>query len=95
MTARWRLHCRALPLKNRHLRAFTQSGVSNGLASWARQHIEWTLAEGTAEHPDGVLELVVDDQGRAVMSARAYEPLPAMDAAALLERVGGQAPQPV
>ncbi len=95
LTARWRLHHRALPLKNRHLRAFTKSGVSNGLASWARQHIEWTLAEGTGEYPDGVLALAVDAEGRAVMAAEPYEPLPALTAAELLEHVGGMEGQPV
>jgi len=94
-TVRWRLHCRALPLKNRHLRAFEQRNVGNGLASWARQHIEWTLAEGTAKHPDGVLVLAVDEQGRAVMSAEAYEPLAATGVSDLLERVAGQEEQPV
>jgi len=94
-TVRWRLHCRALPLKNRHLRAFEQRNVGNGLASWARQHIEWTLAEGTAQHPNGVLALAVDEQGRAVMSAEAYEPLAQMSANELFERTSAQADQPV
>lgn len=86
LTVRWRLRNRALPLKNRHLRAFTQSGVSNGLASWARQHIEWTLAEGTGSHPDGVLVLSVDAEGRAVMESAAYEPLAPLDSRAMFER---------
>lgn len=94
LTARWRLRNRALPLKNRHLRTFSQSGVSNGLASWARQHIEWTLAEGTAQYPDGVLVIAVDDQGRAVMSAEPFEPLPALNARDLLEHVREQREQP-
>lgn len=94
LTARWRLRNRALPLKNRHLRAFGLSGVSNGLASWARQHIEWTLAEGTAQQPNGVLVIAVDEQGRAVMSAEAFEPLPALAASDLLERVEPQREQP-
>lgn len=94
-TVRWRLHCRALPLKNRHLRAFEQRNVGNGLSSWARQHIEWTLAEGTAQHPNGVLVLAVDEQGRAVMSAEAYEPLAKAAVADLLERVAAQQDQPV
>lgn len=94
-TMRWRLQNRALPLKSRLLRALTSSGVSNGLASWARQHIEWTLAEGTAEAPDGVLVLTMDDQGRAMMSAEPYEPLAPHTAAELLERTASQAQQPV
>ena len=61
--------------------------MSNGLASWARQHIEWTLAEGVGKCPDGVLTLAVDDQGRALMGAEAYEPLPSLTARGLFERV--------
>lgn len=95
LTMRWRLHNRALPLKNRHLRAFTQAGVSNGLASWARQHIEWTLAEGSGDHPDGVLSLAVDDQGRAVMATEAYEPLPPLTVRGLCDRVRAAGERPV
>ncbi len=95
LTMRWRLHNRALPLKNRHLRAFTQAGVSNGLASWARQHIEWTLAEGVGEFPDGVLTLAVDDQGRALMGVEAYAPLPDMGVRELLDRARTADGQPV
>jgi hypothetical protein len=94
-TVRWRLHSRALPLKNRHLRAFGQRGVSKGLDSWARQHIEWTLAEGAAAYPNGVLTLSVDDQGRAVMATEPYVPLPALDAAGLVARAALLADDPV
>ena len=87
---RWRMHAGALPLKNRLLRAFEAYGVSNGLASWARQHIEWTLAEGSIEQPDGVLVIDVDDAGRAAMTLEAYKALPACTAAELLDRVAAQ-----
>lgn len=89
ISVRWRLHKCALPLKSRHLHAFESRGLSAGLKSWARQHIEWTLAEGSLKEPDGVMTFVVDDAGRAVMGVEAYEQLPAMDAAALVERAGG------
>lgn len=92
---RWRLQNRALPLKNRHLRAFSSSGVSNGLSSWARQHIEWTLAEGTAKAPNGVLSLSVDEQGRAIMAAEPYEELAPHSVVELLERTSSQVAQPV
>ncbi len=95
LTMRWRLHNRALPLKNRHLRAFAQAGVSNGLASWARQHIEWTLAEGAGEFPNGVLALAVDDRGRALMGIEEYVPLPALTVYELLERAHSAAGRPV
>ncbi len=94
-SVRWRLQNRALPLKNRHLRAFGAAGVSRALASWARQHIEWTLAEGTAQAPDGVLVLAVDGQGRAVMAAEPYEPLVPLTAVELAERTAGQQDQPM
>ena len=44
ISVRWRLHKCALPLKSRHLHAFESRGLAAGLKSWARQHIEWTLA---------------------------------------------------
>ena len=95
LEARWRLQNGALPLKNRHMRALQACGLGIGLMSWARQHIEWTLTEGTVELPDGVLVLDVDGEGRAVMNAEPYEPLPALSAALLLERAKGQEDRPV
>lgn len=89
--ARWRLQHHALPLKNRHLRAFEQRGITPGLASWARQHIEWTLAEGSMCNPNGVLVTKVDDQGRAAMEPVPFEPLPPMTFAQLLARVARKA----
>ena len=93
--ARWRLQNSALPLKNRHLRAFTARGVSKALSSWARQHIEWTLAEGSMDTPNGVLVIDVDSEGRAVMSVEPYEALPAMSAELLVDRASGQQAQAV
>lgn len=87
---RWRLQNAALPLKNRHFRAFEARGVTNALASWARQHVEWTLAEGSMMQPNGVLVVDVDDQGRAVMAVEPYEPLPPLSAALMLDRVSGR-----
>lgn len=93
--ARWRLQNGALPLKNRHLRALRACGVSKGLDSWARQHIEWTLAQGSLAEPDGVLVIDVDGQGRAVMAVEPYEGLPVLSAALLLDRIAGQADKDV
>ncbi len=87
--ARWRLQNGALPLKNRHLRALAARDVSSALVSWAHQHLEWTLAEGAMEQPNGVLILDVDAEGRAVMSIAPFEPLPPMSAALLLDRIAG------
>ena len=89
LTMRWRLHRRALPLKNRHLRAFSACGVSNGLASWARQHIEWTLADGAGAFPDGVLALAVDSEGRAEMTVEAYRGAPVLTSADIAARAAG------
>ena len=91
ISVRWRLHKCALPLKSRHLHAFESLGLSAGLKSWARQHIEWTLAEGSLKEPNGVMTFVVDDQGRAVMGVEPYVGLPAMDACALIARADGYA----
>lgn len=80
LVCRWRLANRSLPLENRHMRALlarTVNGakVTNELVAWAKQHIEWTLAEGSAQHPNGVLLLIIDEQGRAAMTVGPYAPL--------------------
>ena len=91
LVCRWRLASRGLPLENRHLRALggrTVNGapVPTALVAWAKQHIEWTLAEGAAAHPDGVLMLLVDERGRAAMTVGPYEPLSPATASALADR---------
>lgn len=91
VVCRWRLAGATLPLENRHLRALsarTPGGVpvSRELVAWARQHIEWTLGAGASEHPDGVLMLVVDVEGRAAMSCGPYAPLRNRTAGALARR---------
>lgn len=91
LVCRWRLQDGTLPIENRHLRALGRRHVlgkklSRQLLAWAKQHIEWTLADGTAEHPDGVLMLFVDAEGRAAMACGDYEPLPDTTLAGLLAR---------
>lgn len=91
LVCRWRLADAALPLENRHLRALGQrvvggAPVQTQLVAWAKQHIEWTLSSGAAEHPDGVLMLIVDDRGRAAMTVGPYEPLRARSVSFLAER---------
>ena len=91
LVCRWRLSARALPAANRHMRALGARTVCGApltkqLLGWAKQHIEWTLAEGTAQFPDGVLMLMVDAEGRAAMAAGAYEPLADTSLAALAAR---------
>jgi hypothetical protein len=80
LVCRWRLSKRHLPLQNRHMRALLArtvngSRVSKELVAWAKQHIEWTLEQGTAENPNGVLMLIVDERGRAAMTCGPYVPL--------------------
>lgn len=91
LVCRWRLADRALPLENRHLRALGRRAlggapVSPQLVAWAKQHIEWTLSAGAAEHPDGVLMLIVDDRGRAAMTVGPYGPLKSRAVSFLAER---------
>ncbi len=91
LVCRWRLAGRALPLENRHLRALGRrlvagEPVSKQLVAWAKQHIEWTLADGATRHPDGVLMLVLDEAGRAAMTVGPYEPLAVTTSSALAER---------
>ena len=91
LVCRWRLAGRALPMENRLLRSLSRrrvcgTPVPRPLVAWAKQHIEWTLAEGAAEHPDGVLMLIVDTRGRAAMTVGPYEPLSHPTASYLAER---------
>ena len=91
IVCRWRLSAGALPLENRHLRALgarTHNGVrvSKQLVAWAKQHIEWTLTEGSAQHPDGVLMLVIDVDGKAAMTVGEYRRLPETSLVYLLHR---------
>lgn len=91
LVCRWRLARRQLPLENRHMRALlarTVGGesVTPELVAWAKQHIEWTLEQGSAEHPDGTLMLIVDVQGRAAMTVGPYAPLEDVTALGLARR---------
>ena len=91
LVCRWRLADSELPLENRHLRALGHRVVAGGavspqLVAWAKQHIEWTLKDGAAEHPDGVLMLLLDDRGRAAMTVGPYEPLKARSISFLADR---------
>ena len=77
LVCRWRLASAKLPLETRHLKALRErtvngARVSTQLVAWAKQHIEWTLAQGSADHPDGVLMLIVDRDGRAAMTVGPY-----------------------
>lgn len=92
LVCRWRLSNRTLPLGNRHLRALGHRRVGGKpldrqLVAWAKQHVEWTLADGSAAYPDGVLMLVVDEEGRASMTVGPYEGLAKSRLSSLLGRV--------
>lgn len=91
VVCRWRLANRKLPLENRHLRALASRSlngapVSHGLVAWAKQHIEWTLSEGSYEHPNGVLMVVIDQEGKAAMTVGEYHSLAHTAANDLLRR---------
>ena len=91
LVCRWRLASGRLPLENRHLRALSRrvlddEPVSPQLVAWAKQHVEWTLREGSAENPNGVLMLIVDEEGQAAMTVGPYEPLATMTASGLVDR---------
>ena len=96
LVCRWRLAAGTLLLANRHMRALARRFVnghriSPELVAWAKQHIEWTLAEGSFEHPDGVLMLIVDHNGAAAMTVGPYEPLEQRHTRALIARAQGAA----
>lgn len=91
LVCRWRLAAGRLLLENRHLRALARRTVGGAalapeLIAWAKQHIEWTLAAGSCEYPDGVLMLIVDVNGAAAMTVGPYEPLAETDERALIIR---------
>lgn len=91
LVCRWRMAHRRVPLLNRHIRALSQRTVNGAplarnMLSWAKQHVEWSLAEGEYDDPCGVLMMVVDVNGNAAMTVGAYEPLEDTSAAALASR---------
>jgi hypothetical protein len=91
LVCRWRLAGVHLPLAGRHLRALAARHIAGHplppeMLAWVRQHIEWTLASGASDMPDGVLMMVLDTVGRAAMSVGSYAALTACDTTQLMER---------
>lgn len=91
LVCRWRMHDRQVPLLNRHIRALSErivqgSPLTHNMLSWVKQHVEWSLAEGSYDDPDGVLMLVIDVNGNAAMTVGSYAPLSDVSASALGER---------
>ena len=81
LVCRWRMARKRVPLLNRHIRALSQRVVNgapltSNMLSWAKQHVEWSLAEGAYADANGVLMLVIDVNGDALMSVGPYEALP-------------------
>lgn len=77
LVCRWRLSQGALPLLGRHMKAFAARSIKGKpvtpeLVGWAKQHIEWTLNPKSEEEKNGVLMLVVDEEGKAAMSIGPY-----------------------
>ncbi len=94
LVCRWRLYNRCLPMENRHLRALSARQLEGGLVSpalvaWAKQHLEWTLQDAAVAHPDGVLMLVMDAEGKAAMSLGPYTPLEKTSINHLIDRAYG------
>lgn len=80
-----------VPMLNRHIRALSERLVqgeplTHNMLSWAKQHVEWSLAEGDYTAHDGVLMLVIDVNGNAAMTVGEYEPLADTSAKALRAR---------
>ena len=91
LVCRWRMHDKRVPMLNRHIRALSQRRVngeplSHNMLSWAKQHVEWSLAEGSYTERDGVLMLVIDVNGNAAMTVGTYEPLADTSLGALTAR---------
>ena len=64
LVCRWRMSNKKVPMLNRHIRALSERLVqgeplTHNMLSWAKQHVEWSLAEGDYTARDGVLMLVL------------------------------------
>ena len=51
LICRWRMSNKKVPMLNRHIRALSERLVqgeplTHNMLSWAKQHVEWSLAEG-------------------------------------------------
>ena len=73
LICRWRMSNKKVPMLNRHIRALSERLVqgeplTHNMLSWAKQHVEWSLAEGDYTAHDGVLMLVIDVNGNAAMT---------------------------
>lgn len=93
LVCRWRMARRGVPMLNRHIRALSHRVVNGAplttnMLSWAKQHVEWSLAAGEYSDPDGVLMLVIDVNGDALMSVGPYESLAETSRTALAARAG-------
>ena len=91
LVCRWRMSKKRVPLLNRHIRALSHRIVmgeplTHNMLSWAKQHVEWSLTEGSYAEHSGVLMLVIDVNGNAAMTVGAYEPLEDASAVALSAR---------
>ena len=91
LICRWRMSNKQVPMLNRHIRALSQRTVqgkplTTNMLSWAKQHVEWSLAEGDYTAVDGVLMLVIDINGNAAMTVGEYEPLADVTREALVAR---------
>ena len=78
LVCRWRMSNKKVPMLNRHIRALSERLVqgeplTHNMLSWAKQHVEWSLAEGDYTAHDGVLMLVIDINGNAAMTVGEYE----------------------
>lgn len=91
LVCRWRMSKKRVPLLNRHIRALSHRVVkgeplTHNMLSWAKQHVEWSLTEGSYADHNGVLMLVIDVNGNAAMTVGAYEPLADTSAGSLRAR---------
>ncbi len=91
LVCRWRIACSKLPLSNRHIRALRARRVrgeriTSEFAAWVKQQVEWGLEAASAREPNGVLMLVLDEQGKAALTVGPYEPLRGRALSALARR---------
>ena len=93
LVCRWRMARRGVPMLNRHIRALSHRVVNGAplttnMLSWASSMSSGRLPRGEYSDPDGVLMLVIDVNGDALMSVGPYESLADTSRTALAARAG-------
>ena len=81
---RWRLADGGLPMRERHLRSLASMGVGAPMQSWIRTRLEYVLENHAPIHPNGVLCLRMDPEGKTEMVVEPLGTVPTLTEADLV-----------